>query len=225
MALLFIADVAVCQTPLLESSHKEIWLDGLIGIENSGLVNGQEYQMAFQSVTSHPFFLQRDPIPGMVVYQSQRFENVPILYDLYQNQVVIARRRSDGLFDLIQLDRNSVDSFRIAGHKFIRSGEGSDLRFYDLLFAGKRVTLLCNRTKVNQIKGQGNVEYVGSDRYYLSESGRSKPVNSASALLDLTDRKKDLQRFIKDSHIKFRRLTDEPLIRTAEFLDTILKHD
>src|SRR4051812_49310890 len=83
------------QLPMAEPlvyDQKEIWFDNIVGPENSGLVNGREYFIAFPGATSHPFFGSREMTGEKLVFHSQLYVNVPLLYDIFNDEIILRHR-------------------------------------------------------------------------------------------------------------------------------------
>jgi len=88
-----------------------------------------------------------------VVVDGQTYNNIHIMYDMFGDVLVLRFRDKRGLFALIQLDKKRVESFTLYQHRFRKmtnpiSPEASIAHgYYDVLFDGKRITLVAKRRK------------------------------------------------------------------------------
>ena len=83
------------------SAEAIIWYDNLIGRNNSGLINGPEYKIEVLGKNTHPFFEQRTPGQGMVHYREQTYMEVPLIYDIQNDKLVLVHRTLQQLQYLI----------------------------------------------------------------------------------------------------------------------------
>lgn len=201
---------------------KEIWFDHRVGIRNTGLVNGQEYHMPFQSTFTHPFFESRESSLGDVVCGHQLFKEIPLMYDVYQDQLVYKQMKANGLYDLIQLDRENIQEFSLMLHTFrklMMPGAQRGEEFFDILFEGNNTSLVVKRKKTDKInESRRKLEYVVADQPYLVRGGQWTMLNNKKSIYRMAE-KKSVRHFLKLNRIKVNQLKDKDLIKTAAFLD------
>jgi len=89
----------------------ESWFDSVIGIANSGIIDGPEYKMEFVGYRSDPF-LKADAVKGSVRYKGETF-HVPLIYDIYKDELIIKHPRSSGNIWFVQLDKKLVGNFSL----------------------------------------------------------------------------------------------------------------
>lgn len=108
------------------------------------LYNGNRYHIYDSRSLDHQFFEIEEWAKGTIYYDQQRFDDVPLLYDIFKDQVVIQYQGHPGL---IQLQSERVTAFSYINHRFIRiennKAEGVNLStgFYDVLYDGKTQVL------------------------------------------------------------------------------------
>src|SRR6185436_5557440 len=117
--------------------------------KQSRLYNGIEHLGYSVRIKGHAYFVQKELQTGTVVYDELEFTNVPMLYDLLKDQVVIQHFNR---FTKIGLVSEKVNAFTLFNHHFIRlqadSSSASPLLtgFYDVMYTG-RITVLVKRQK------------------------------------------------------------------------------
>jgi hypothetical protein len=215
------------QAAPLSYDQKEVWFDKIVGIENSGLLNGHEYSIAFPGATSHPFFGSRELTNERVIFHSQQYMNVPMLYDIYTDVLVLRHRDSRGLFSLIELDKRHVKSFTLYGHQFRRMSNRASAEphladgFFDVLFDGKAMKLVAKYRK-SSYANNGLRDYAEDVRYFFVLNDEWSEVRNNNSMMKLMPSdKKRIQAFIKGQRIKVNKRNHDQLIALATYGDTL----
>lgn len=193
------------------------------------LFNGKEYydyRVAFNE--GHPYFFTPTWSKGTVNYEGNRYENVSILYNLVTDQVVILNYSR---LAKIQLVKERVASFALSGHSFIHIRPDSLLSpvlregFYDILADGK-ITLLARRTKNIQTYTKQVVEtkVFSKDHFYVENNNVYSEIDSKRALLkQVGDKRKEIQQFIKQNKISYRKSRENAMVRIVEYYNQLIK--
>lgn len=173
------------------------------------LYNGSKYLAPEHSLEEHPYFISPDWINGSVHYDGEYFEDVPLMYDLY-NQVLIAEHRASG--NPIRLVEEKLKHFTLEDHYFeriINDSVGNSLPatgLYEVLYNGPTRILARRQQLLREqiINTEIETSYDEKSRYFLLVNGRFFPVKGlASALKLLADRKNDIKRFLRQKKLKF----------------------
>ncbi len=194
----------------------------------SGLFNGSQYiSYANLIKNDHPYFMSDSMNRGNIVYDGVLFENVPMFYDLVKEQVVI---NDPYKIYQISLINEKVNSFTLLNHQFIRLQADSINRhvissgFYDRLYQGK-INLYEKETKKLQevISGQEvNRIIIPQNNFYLEIAGKFYPVNRKNSLLKLlSNRKKEIQQFIRKKKLNYRQDKENTLIKVVTYYDSL----
>src|SRR5687767_13670753 len=85
--------------------------------KQSRLYNGIEHQGYSFRIKGHAYFIQKELTTGTVVYDGLEFANVPIMYDLLKEQVIVQHSNS---FSKVGLVSEKVKEFTLHNHHFIR---------------------------------------------------------------------------------------------------------
>lgn len=193
------------------------------------LFNGKEYhEYLLPFKEGQPYFFSNIFSKGTVSYEGKTYENVSILYNLVTDQVVILKYSG---FSKIQLLKERVDAFSLSGHYFINIQNGSlsspALRpgFYDIVASGK-VSLLVKRTKRIQTDTKETVEIkvLSKDHFFLRNKNVYSEVDTKNAFLkQLKAKRKEIQQFIKQNGIRYRKNPEEAMVRILEYYNQIMK--
>ncbi len=215
----------VSQRPLTYE-QKEVWYDQIVPIQNSNLINGPEYFIAFNARKSNPFFGSLEQFNSQLWYNQQLYNNVNLLYDIYTDKLILRQRDKKGLFVMIELDQNKVESFTLYLHHFEKmknpkSPEGhADNGYYDLLYAGKNLMLVAKRDKFQQTEGS-NIEYKLDDSFYMIKDNHWALIKGLHDITKLINNEKEIQAFIKSKKINVRKRNESDLKALADFCDTL----
>ncbi|WP_373515154.1 hypothetical protein [Persicitalea sp.] len=196
-------------------------------VESQHLYNGKQYYVYDSREVEHQFFLTNKWTIGSVFYDGQKFEQVPLLYDIVKGQLVARYRHG---FGDVTLQNPKVRSFTMAGHDFMRveadTGRVEGLRtgFYDQLYTGK-TKVLARRIKerLPQLsETKITIEFPIKDQLYLYKDGEYRPVRSKRSVLALLpEHKRLLRRELKKQNLSFRQNREESLVAMATRYDEL----
>ena len=185
---------------------------------NSQLFSGPEYvdySLRYHEREGHQFFLTMEKQPGSAHYNNQQFSNLQLLYDIVLDQVVLQQPGSPLMLRFIN---ENVRAFDINGHHFTRlvadSASSNVIRtgYYEVLL-DSTVQVLAKRTKRLQehlVQPYVNAEFTATDNLFIKQAGRYYPVASKSSVTRLfADHGKEIQQFIKERGLKFRKASRE----------------
>jgi hypothetical protein len=230
VTLLIVLHFGSCFSQInLNYEQKEIWFDLAVGRENTGLVNGPEYFIPFQGFNTNPFFGSLEATNETLRLDEKNYYNVSLLYDTYSNVLVLRIKDKSNLFTMVQLDKERVQSFTLQGHLFqkmtnpLLQGETKQ-GFYDLLYKGINLSLLCKRAKTDFVE-EGQRKYKVKDKYYLIYENRWSGLSGFKDFYELRGtRKKDVTSFMKGQKIKARKMMEKDLVAVASFCNSGLEN-
>lgn len=195
---------------------------------SQNLYNGRQYFVYDARMEEHQFYKQRRWLTGMVLYDGQQFDSIPMLYDLFKDEVVI--RHFNG--DHILLQTVKVDSFIVDNHYFARLEAGKDINsqmrtgFYDVIYAGKSRTIM-RRTKQRQEKIVDKrviAYYPEKNFFYVLKDGRYHSIHSKkSALALFPEYKRELRRVLRENKIKYRKNRELAITKMVATYDELAK--
>ncbi len=117
-SFLFFFKLIYGQSTKVEDRDHYIWFDRFIGIENTGLYNGLQYIEKYKIYKEHQFFGSSDYQKGYVTYHSEKYFDLKIKYNVYEDKVLLKLSDKFGGTTL-QLNSDHVDNFNIGKHTFI----------------------------------------------------------------------------------------------------------
>lgn len=195
--------------------------------QQSGLYNGSEYVQYINLLKEgHPYFDTSALTSGNVHYDGLAYSNVPMLYDIITDELII--RHYNKVF-LVQLIRSRIDSFSMQGHHFLHLGkdsiaEGIREGFYDRIYNGG-IKLYVKRKKVIRESipdMQVERRVFPDDSYFLYMNGVYHNVHSESSILKLMkDKRSPVKQTLRKHKVKFRKNREYAMKLMAEQYDAL----
>lgn len=208
------------QSSLHLSAHKEIWFDSIVGVENSGIVNGPEYKLSVRGARTHPFFLTGET-SGRIRTKEYAYVGT-VKYDVYA-QTLVLKYVSDSSVRSVELEKETIKEFEIFGHRFKNFSEKG---FCDVLLEKDNLSLVVNRTK-KPLTRQRMLDFHPVDFFYLVENGKWRPLRNKVSIIKLVDSKdksRSLRKFIRDKRLKKKGFFDEEnLVKVVTYYDMLRK--
>jgi hypothetical protein len=228
----FPAGHVIAQLSESDSSFYQLVVSGAVNLyhfsagDQSGLYNGSLYPgYPFHFKNGSPFFNSNKLDTGSVIYDDILYENLPLLYDNLKDVVIIDDNGSQ-----IQLNSKKISEFTLPGHHFIRLGKNDmnnsriiNTGFYEILYNGynsvlKRVI----KTIEDDLSSGEVVERVihQSDYYYFKKDNAIYPAENKKDITAIfSDRKKEVQQFIRKNKLNLRKDKENVLLRIASYLN------
>jgi len=194
----------------------------------SHLYHGLEYvDYDLSYLEGHQFYRTDTETEGAILYDGYWYTQVPFLYDLVLDQVIIEHPESSYKLSLIT---EKVKEFSLLGHNFIRieqdSLADSPIRtgFHDLLVTGN-ATFLVRRTKnIQERAEQGGMvgEFHTRDKYYIKQHNNYYQVHSKKSVLQLfPDQKRELLKYARSNKLNFRKKREAAITKLVQFYNTL----
>lgn len=196
--------------------------------QSQNLYNGRLYYVYDARMEEHQFFGERKWQNGVVFYDGQRFDSIPMVYDIVRDELVVKHFYGD--YMLLQSEK--VDYFFKDAHKFKRMEAGKDISpqmrtgFYDIKYDGE-TKLLIRRSKQRQekiVEKRVITYFPAKDFYYIRKDNLYYSVRSKRSVFGLfPDRKKELRKALRDENIKFRKNRESALAIIVATYDMLPK--
>lgn len=176
---------------------------------NSLLYHGVEYIPNALYVAGDAFFLSDQWRDGDVCIECKVYENVPLLYDIFKDQLVL---RSWNKIYRILLDKQNVRWFTIGKHRFVCIDRNDSTEqgippsgYYEELIRGP-VILLAKRVK--SLRAPASAGTVGTfeenDQYYIRKRNEYFRVRTERSLLKIfKNHKRELKQYLSRNRIDF----------------------
>ncbi len=192
--------------------------------EESPLYNGSEYiEYAYTLQEGHPFFQVVNFINGNVNVDGMIFHDVPMLYDIVKDQLIIQDFQK---VYKINLPADRVQQFFLLGHLFVHLNASDQVKtgFYDQLYKGK-IALFAKREK-KILEKYSNIQIskvvISQNVYYIKKDGVYYTIKNKSSLFSvLKSEKKEIQQYLKANDIKFKREPERAMIMAVKYYDQL----
>ena len=190
----------------------------LIG-ENSSLYNGREYTEVSKKIIGDPLFLHKDFVTGEVKYSGVLYSNVPLFYDLYQDELIT--KHMNRIFK-IQLVKEKVEYFKISEHYFINATKLKYVQlngFYEVVL-DEEIKVLMKRTKrLDEQSGASEIQRTLKDKtqYFIIHNKDLFEITSKKSLkAAFPGFKNDISKWIHKSNMNFNKSKQQSIIYVAQ---------
>jgi len=192
--------------------------------DQSPIYNGSEYiDYTFTLQEGHPFFESAIFAKGSIRFDGMEFQDVPMLYDMVKDQVII---QYFGKVYKITLPAEKIEGFTLSGHNFIRIIQDSSHQlktgFYDRLYNGKIMVLAKREKKIREDRGSFQLKNVVDQKnyYYIKKDGIYYSLKNMRSLLGiLKSKKKEIQQYFNKNKLKYKNNPEQAMIIAAEYYD------
>jgi len=200
--------------------------------QQSRLFSGKEYQAYDRNIKGTALYpLDAQSLEaGTVKYDGFTYTGVPMMYDIYQDELVALLYNH---FSLYCLNKERVSEFSFAGHHFVRLNTDTILNdksglttgFYEQLYSGKTEVLARHiKTIQHSTSMESAVEtfFLESHDYFLKKGNTWYKVDSQGAFYSvLKDKKQVLQKYLRDNNITFRETPELAMAMLAAYYDRL----
>src|ERR1035437_5788577 len=195
--------------------------------ENVHLYSGKEYTGYERNIKGDPFFVSSEMQNSDIFYNGTLYENVPLLFDIVRQEIVINRYNQNFRIKLLN---EKIKYFTLSGHKFenipVTEKDGNTgYGIYDMAFDGK-ASLLVKRFKriVNGLKAEDQPRFVQEDEFFIRNSNSFYAVDDRSSLLlALNDKKELIKTYIRKNKFRFKKNIEKEFILTTAYYSTLNK--
>lgn len=160
------------------------------------IYSGRGFKTYSQTSDEHPYFLSDDWAMGTIVYESDFYKEVPLLFDLTTEKIISENPFNGAKMELVY---NKIDRFEIEEHIFVKllkdpsfASEMSE-GFYEILYEG-RLKLYVKRKKDFQKRIKDNkllMEFDEKNKYFLFNGNNFVKVTGKKSIIKaLGDNKK-----------------------------------
>lgn len=196
--------------------------------QSQNLYNGRQYYVYDNRSEEHQFYEFRKWHKGVLMYDGQRFDSIPMLYDIFKDEVIIKHFNGDHIL----LQSEKIDYFYVDNHTFERLEAGKDINeqmrtgFYDVLYNGKTRTIV-RRVKQRQEKIVDKMVialYPQKNNFFIRKGDRYHSVSSKKSAFNLfPEYKRELRKVLKDQKIKYRKNREVAIVTIVETYDKLAR--
>lgn len=195
--------------------------------EQSPIYNGNEYiEYAFTLQEGHPFFKSSLFTNGDIYFDGMLFPGVPMLYDLIKDQVII--RDFHNIYK-INLPANKIEQFILPDHIFVRIVHNNfnemNTGFYEQLYQGKTGLVAKREKKIIEKPISERIDNVviSTNTYYVMKKDVYYTFKNERGLLNiLSDKKKEIQQYLKRNRIRYKDDPERSMIMAVEYYNRLM---
>lgn len=196
---------------------------------SSGLFNGPEYvDYSFSIKEGHPFFQTADFRNGSVVYDGVLYENIPIVYDVSKDLVVI-----NDPFKVYKLSliNERVAEFNIEKYHFVRlvndltTNDAIKTGYYQVLYSGSTIVYEREEKKLKEETSltEGLKRFIVTGHsYYINKDKKIYSIGSKKSMLSLfKDKKSEIQQYMRKNKLNYKKDRENTLASVAAYYDQL----
>ena len=192
------------------------------------LYTGEAYAKYDPGVKGDPFYLFNQMQNGDIFYDDVLYKNIPLLFDIVRQKVIINRYHDD---TRIQLLNEKIKYFTLGNHRFENfaqaSGKDGSISkdIFEVVFTGK-ASILAQRVKTikHGLQADDPYNFAEDDVLYVRNGNNLFQINNRKAVLPAFDDKKELIKiFIRKKHLRFKKNIEKDLVMVAAYYDTLNK--
>jgi hypothetical protein len=133
------------------------------------LYNGRNYSFTLsQETIGHPFLDNQNYETGYVVIRNEKFEDVLLNYDIYNQELILKYKDLHGADDLIKLSKAWLSSFYLNHREFVSLPTENGQKGFFQVIGGDSLKVLYHWKKNMSLSKE-----VGKSNYHFSEPGKT----------------------------------------------------
>jgi len=187
----------------------------------SHLYNGSAYTEYISQNDEHPYFID-EWIEGSVTYDEEFHDNVPLLYDISTDRIIVDNQYS---IKKVMLVFEKVSDFTIQEHHFVLlKNTPLPVGYYELGYDGPTKVYVRHRKTLQSKAVDYSIINLFEEKklYYIYKNGTFYPVRGKGSVLGLLeDKKKDLKKFIRDNKLQFGNDKVRDISRLVQYYDQL----
>ena len=193
--------------------------------ENSTLYKGRVYVGLNKLIKGHQFLDTDEWQPGSLYYKGNWYRDVPMLYDIFRDELVI--QHTNG-FLKIQLLKSELDKFHFLNSTFVNIQDSSSLKtlpspgVYEKVYGGEVSVFVKRRKLVKETIQEMEVkrEFEQTNQYFIQKENQYHEVKrKGSVLRVLKEHKKEIRKRMREEGIKFRRNPEAAIVKMVNFYE------
>ncbi len=197
--------------------------------QNSFIYTGRIYSGNYDDIRGHPYFSGDSWNKSTIVFKGETFDSVLLMYDIYNDQVLLKKFNEKGMVAPIILNGPDIQSFDLFGHAFIYL-EGDSVShlpdgIYNKLYSGRSTELYAKRKKEIIVTAKRNdlwEDFRENDLYYLKKDGLYYRVKDLKSLLKkLKEPKKELRAYMRNNNLYYLENFEEALLKAVFYFENL----
>lgn len=147
--------IFICQTILvfsqIKQSHNDYynWFDEVVGVDNTSLFSGIVYKEKYVKLKENTnFFLSPRFLSGSVNYNGERYFNLEMKYDLFEEEILVRFKKGESGITVLKLIKSNVTEFSIKSHNFVQILSKTNVfEFYEVLLKNPQISVFKQHKK------------------------------------------------------------------------------
>ena len=197
-----------------------------IPFDSLSLYNGRRFYGYPISIEGNAFYRATGSTPGSVLYNNTWFYNVQLMYDIYQDQLIVKHPPPFELNVIIFKER--IPEFIIGDQVFVylpKDKDGVvDNGFYQKLTHGKAIAL-ARRAKLLEEKTsnlQVEQRFIENDHFFVLKDGIYHSIKKQNDLLELfNDKRQEIHDFRSRFNQKFKKNPEQYIIALTNYYNQL----
>jgi hypothetical protein len=187
----------------------------------SHLYNGSAYTEYISQGNEHPYYVD-EWLEGSVTYDGEFHDNVPLLYDISSDRIIVDNPYS---IKKVMLVNEKVAAFSIQDHKFVHLvGAAVPPGHYEIAYDGKTKVYVRHRKTLQAQTVDYSIvnKFEEKKLYYIYKDGIFHSVKGKGSVLKVLEvKKKELKKFIRDNKLLFTNNRARDISRVAQYYDQL----
>jgi len=191
------------------------------------LYNGKKYTYFLPSGTGgNQFLFSTDYFTGEVTIKGKSFEGITLNYDIYNQQLLLQYASETGAFNIIEISKAWLESFRLGNLEFQCLSFDNDPHFYQVLGDGPFYILYYWRKelRLNNSYGAKNFTFTPSMKsQYVFIGDKLQPFRNNRSLISLFDpgHKSEIKNYIYRNRIKIKNASDQTMTELINYIGNL----
>lgn len=188
------------------------------------LFNGKTELLYNLNLTNHPYLITSEYTSGELKHNNVYYKNIMLRYDLYADELIALMPEKP--YNIV-LEKEKVEEAYLNGYHIVRYDKDKwpDIprcNYMIFLYDGKYPVIRRNQVTLDQKIENQRVEYTFriKERFYVRKDNVYHQVSSKGSLLKLfPDRKKELNAYIKQHKLNFRKDREQSIKAVVEYYE------
>jgi len=225
--VLFLITLFQISQPLLSQenmlySHEGFasWFNEKVNQGNT-IYRGKTYPLKLKARYGHQFYKSQQWTTGSIKMNNSWYYNLSLLFDLIEQELIIKPQTHTDHGIIIK--NSDIQEFKLNGDEFISLLYMDKIRFHQVLYKGKEITLTAYHQKSLDLKADGYHVQNNTDYYIIYEEDVIL-LRRKKSLDKITSNWKSIRKSIKDSNAKFNLRKPQLLIEFVTRFDNALEY-
>jgi hypothetical protein len=196
--------------------------------ETSPVYQGREFIPYDKNIKGSPFFLNTEPVEGILEYNGIEYPKILFAYDLVSDKVVLKNFTNEYMMVAAS---EKIRRFNLGNHSFFRPEPDitfrglKDTGFYEILYPGKTMVVAKKSKKVQYYQGEDiPYQFTFYSRYFIYDQEVFREVGSQKDLISVYKTKdNEVRKFLRTEKLHFKKNREETLVESAKFYDQLIK--